>query len=78
MSEFLELHYRPQSYERDLEICNKVIQVSKILPDSLKALEFVTKLSNNLLTNPEMLSLLSKLVRPDVMCEDSVRLTVSP
>lgn len=75
--EFLELHHRPESEERDQEIAMKVIQVSKFLPDPVKAQEFIIKLSNNLLTQPELLQHMSKLVRPDISCKESVHITVS-
>ncbi|KAK6618691.1 hypothetical protein RUM43_013082 [Polyplax serrata] len=75
VSEFLELHYRPESEERDQEISTKVTQVSKFLPDPVKAQEFIVKLSNNLLNQPDLLQQLSKLVRPDISCRESIHIT---
>ena len=77
VSEFLELHYRPESEERNQEISVKISQVSKFLPDPVKAQEYIVKLSNNLLNQPELLQQLSKLVRPDISCRESIHITVS-
>lgn len=76
-SEFLDLHYKPESKERDEEISLKVAQVSKFLPDPVKAQEFIAKLSSNLLNQSDLLQQLSKLVRPDVSCEESLNISVS-
>nr|CAD7404383.1 unnamed protein product [Timema cristinae] len=48
VAEWIELHRRPKSAERDKDIVNKTIVLSKFLPEPVKAQEFLTKFSSHL------------------------------
>lgn len=49
VAEWLEVHRRPQSTERDKELAARVITLSRFLPEPLKSQEFLAKFSANLL-----------------------------
>jgi hypothetical protein len=55
VGEWLELHRRPQSLERDKEIATRVVAISRFLPDPLKAQEFLAKFSKNMLKDNSLL-----------------------
>lgn len=49
VAEWLEVHRRPQSTERDKELAARVVTLSRFLPEPLKSQEFLAKFSANLL-----------------------------
>jgi len=75
VGEWLELHRRPQSLERDKEITARVIAISRFLPDPLKAQEFLARFSKNMLQDQSLLLGMEALVRPDMTCKDCTATT---
>jgi hypothetical protein len=55
---------------RDKEITSRVAQLSKYLPDPIKAAEFIHKFAMNLVHDENMLRLLETIVSPEVSCKD--------
>ncbi|XP_042234585.1 sister chromatid cohesion protein PDS5 homolog B-B-like isoform X3 [Homarus americanus] len=72
VAELIELHRKPQDEERDREIAYRLGHLTKFLPDPLKVQEFLRKFSQNLNTDPQLLSLMETVVSHDVSCKDSV------
>lgn len=72
VAEFLELHKKPDTEERNKEISAKLCQVSKFLPDPVKVQEYLRKFSHHLFTDNQTLSLMDTVLCPDVSCKDSV------
>ncbi|XP_067006125.2 sister chromatid cohesion protein PDS5 homolog B-A [Anabrus simplex] len=70
VAEWLELHRKPAYVERDREIAAKVQVLSRFLPEPVKAQEFLTKFSTDLLKDPVLLSGMENIVRPDISCKD--------
>ncbi|XP_049833683.1 sister chromatid cohesion protein PDS5 homolog B-B isoform X1 [Schistocerca gregaria] len=70
VAEWLELHRRPQSMERDREIVTKVAVLSRYLPEPVKAQEFLTKFSSDLLRDGALLAAMENIVRPDISCKE--------
>ncbi|XP_073986377.1 cohesin associated factor B pds5 isoform X1 [Rhodnius prolixus] len=75
VAEWLELHRRPQSEERDKEMVAKVTQVAKFLPDQVKAQEFLNKLSANMLSDPTLLLGMETVVKPNISCKECAQTT---
>ena len=76
MSEWLEHHRRPQSAERDKEMAARVTVLSRFLPEPVKAQEFLTKFSVNLMRDPALLQGMETIVRPDISCKECADTTV--
>jgi len=76
VSEWLELHRRPQSAERDKEMAARVTVLSRFLPEPVKAQEFLTKFSVNLMRDPALLQGMETIVRPDISCKECADTTV--
>ncbi|XP_057373894.1 sister chromatid cohesion protein PDS5 homolog B-B-like isoform X1 [Daphnia carinata] len=55
---------------RDKEITTRVAQLSKYLPDPIKAAEFIHKFAVNLASDSSMLQLLETVVNPEVSCKE--------
>ena len=55
---------------RDKEITSRVAQLSKYLPDPIKAAEFIHKFAMNLVNDENMLRLLETIVNPEVSCKE--------
>ncbi|KAK7793042.1 hypothetical protein R5R35_004471 [Gryllus longicercus] len=70
VSEWLELHRRPHSVERDREISAKIMVLSRFLPEPVKAQEFLTKFSVDLLRDQQLLLGMENIVRPDISCKE--------
>jgi hypothetical protein len=76
VSEWLELHRRPQNAERDKEMAARVTVLSRFLPEPVKAQEFLTKFSVNLMRDPALLQGMETIVRPDISCKECADTTV--
>lgn len=55
MTEWLELHRRVPSLERDKEITSRIIALSRFLPEPLKSQEFLARFSKHMLKDPTLL-----------------------
>ncbi|PSN32596.1 hypothetical protein C0J52_15180 [Blattella germanica] len=70
VSEWLELHRRPQTAERDKDMAGRITVLSRFLPEPVKAQEFLTKFSIHLLRDAQLLQGMETIVRPDISCKD--------
>ncbi|XP_046671895.1 sister chromatid cohesion protein PDS5 homolog B isoform X2 [Homalodisca vitripennis] len=70
VGEWLELHRRTPSVERDKEIATRIITISRFLPEPLKAQEFLARFSKHMLKDQNLLLGMEALVRPDMTCKD--------
>ncbi|XP_046390975.1 sister chromatid cohesion protein PDS5 homolog A isoform X2 [Ischnura elegans] len=79
VAELIELHKRlPTSTdgneagaaERDRELAARINFLSKFLPDSVKAQEFIKKFSVHLTQDPQLLRAMEIVVNPDVGCKE--------
>ncbi|XP_054273999.1 sister chromatid cohesion protein PDS5 homolog B-like isoform X2 [Macrosteles quadrilineatus] len=75
VGEWLEIHRRPPSMEREKDIGARLIQISRFLPDPLKAQEFLVRFSKNMMKDPSLLLGMEALVRPDMSCKDCTHTT---
>ncbi|CAG2064645.1 unnamed protein product, partial [Timema podura] len=75
VAEWMELHRRPKSAERDKDIVNKTIVLAKFLPEPVKAQEFLTKFSSHLFGDNMLLTGMETIVRPDVACKECAEAT---
>ncbi len=64
----MEIHRRPASAERDRDIQQRIVAISRFLPEPVKAQEFLTKFSANLLKDPSLLMGMEAVVKPDISC----------
>lgn len=55
VTEWLELHRRVPSLERDKEITARIIALSRFLPEPLKSQEFLARFSKHMLKDPTLL-----------------------
>lgn len=72
----MELHRKPQSPERDREITAKIAILSRYLPEPVKAQEFLTKFSIDMLRDNALLVGMENIVRPDISCKECADTTV--
>ena len=71
VSDLTEVYSQRLSPEtRDKEITARVAQLSKYLPDPIKAAEFIHKFAMNLITDDHMLRLLETICNPEVSCKE--------
>lgn len=71
VSDLTEIYSQALSADaRDKEITTRVAQLSKYLPDPIKAAEFIHKFAVNLVTDEHMLRLLETVVNPEVSCKE--------
>lgn len=75
VAEWLEVHRRPQSTERDKELAGRVVTLSRFLPEPLKSQEFLAKFSANLLRDNTLMLGMEALVRPDITCKECATTT---
>jgi len=68
LTEIYTLRMTPEA--RDKEIQSRVAQLSKYLPDPIKAAEFIHKFAVNLITDEHMLRLLETIVNPEISCKE--------
>ena len=76
VSEWLELHRRPQTAERDKDMAARITILSRFLPEPVKAQEFLTKFSVHLLRDQALLQGMETIVRPDISCKECADTTV--
>ena len=71
VADLTEIYAQQLSQEdREKEITSKVAQLSKYLPDPIKAAEFIHKFAVNLSTDNNMLKLLNTVVDPEGSCKE--------
>lgn len=71
VSDLTEIYSQQLSPEaRDKEITTRVAQLSKYLPDPIKAAEFIHKFAVALVNDDHMLRLLETVVNPEVSCKE--------
>ncbi|XP_014241753.1 sister chromatid cohesion protein PDS5 homolog B-B isoform X2 [Cimex lectularius] len=75
VAEWLEMHRKPPSEERDKEMVTKVQQLSKFFPDTVKAAEFLNKFSQNMLKDSTLLLGMETVVKPDISCKECAETT---
>jgi len=75
VSELISLQKKPHSDERSKAIALKNNSISKFLPDPIKGLEFIRKLSQHMGSDEVMLKLMEKLCEPGVSCKESLDAT---
>ena len=71
VNELVGLHRLPQTEDRDKTITMKINTISKKLPEPVKVMEFIKKLSQHMSQDESMLKLMEKISEPDVSCKDS-------
>lgn len=65
----------PASEERNKQIALKTNVISKYLPEPVKGLEFIKKLSQHMASDELMLKLMEKICEPGVSCKESLDAT---
>lgn len=68
LTEIYSLRLTPDA--RNKEIQSRVAQLSKYLPDPIKAAEFIHKFAVNLIVDEHMLRLLETIVNPEISCKE--------
>lgn len=68
--EWLELHRKTPTPNVNHELAQKCQMLSKFLPEPVKAHEFLTKLSNHMQSDPNLLKEMETIVRPNVSCKE--------
>lgn len=76
MSDWLELHRKPGT-NTVTDTSNKIHMLSKFLPEPVKAHEFLTKFSQHMTADPQLLKEMEMIVKPDVSCKECAYTTVS-
>uniref|UniRef100_A0A1B6DQW8 Uncharacterized protein n=1 Tax=Clastoptera arizonana TaxID=38151 RepID=A0A1B6DQW8_9HEMI len=71
VSEWLEVHRRQPSLERQKELAARVVTLSRFLPEPIKSQEFLSKFSQDMLKDTALLLGMEALVRPDINCKES-------
>lgn len=77
VAELIALHRIEKSDKRDRDIQVQLQATSKHLPEPVRAMEFLKKLSNHMQTDKMVLDLMEKIVDPDVTCADCMTHVVS-
>jgi sister-chromatid-cohesion protein PDS5 len=75
VTELLQLHRAEE--RNDAEIKKKIHATAKFLPEPVKATEFIRKLSQQMLTDSNLLPLMERVVEPDVSCAECMQAVVS-
>jgi sister-chromatid-cohesion protein PDS5 len=65
----LDLQHREQSEERDKDLGIKISQLSKHLPEPVKAHEFLRKFSAHMSKDPNLLTAMETVMNPGVSCK---------
>ena len=71
VNELVGLHRLPQSEDRDKTITVRIHTIAKNLPEPVKVMEFIKKLSQHMSSDETMLQLMEKISEPEVSCKDS-------
>jgi sister chromatid cohesion protein PDS5 len=69
VAEMVALHRLPPGEERTKTISMKVHSISKFLPEPVKVMEFIKKLSQHMANDETMLRLMEKITQPDISCK---------
>ena len=78
VAELIDLHKQVTPDDPKIqEIAVRVSHLSKFLPDSVKALEFLKKFSNNLMTDKYLQKMMETIVNPNVKCSECADAVVS-
>ncbi|XP_066263104.1 sister chromatid cohesion protein PDS5 homolog B [Euwallacea similis] len=78
--EWLELHKKlgsDQKHDIQKEIANKVQALSRCLPEPVKAHEFLSKFSNHLRKDPDLMEKFETVSRPSVSCKECSEATAA-
>ena len=70
-AEICGLHRLNQSKEKDHAIALKIHSIAKFLPEPVKVMEFIKKLSEHMSQDEHMLKLIKKVTQPELSCKDS-------
>ena len=76
-AELLSLHSGELGPASDSEIKKKIHAVAKLLPEPVKATEFIRKLSAQMLGDANLLGLMEKVVEQDTSCSECMQAVVS-
>lgn len=68
--EWLELHKRAQTVTVQQELAAKVQQLSRFLPEPVKAHEFLQKFSSHMRRDQSLMEGMETIVRPNVSCKE--------
>jgi len=71
VNELVGLHRLSQSEDRDKTITMRIHTIAKHLPEPVKVVEFIKKLSKHMEGDETMLKLMETISEPDVSCKDS-------
>lgn len=78
--EWLDLHRKIGSHpspELQREIANKIQALSRCLPEPVKAHEFLSKFSNHLKRDPDLMEKFETVARPSVSCKECSEATAA-
>ena len=70
--EWIEIIKRPDA---STELTNKILQISRFLPDPMKVQEFLQKFSAHMKKDPALLQGLETIVQPNVNCKECAETT---
>ncbi|XP_046608926.1 sister chromatid cohesion protein PDS5 homolog B-B isoform X3 [Neodiprion virginianus] len=73
--EWVEITKKPESPSRDRDLLAKVSQISRFLPDPMKAQEFLQKFSLHMKKDPTLLQGMETIVQPNVTCKECAETT---
>ena len=71
VNELVGLHRLPQSEDRDKTISLKIHTIAKHLPEPVKVMEFIKKLSQHMSQDEAMLKLMENITQPEISCKES-------
>ena len=70
--ELVGLHRLEQTEDRDKTITMRIHAIAKHLPEPVKVMEFIKKLSQHMSQDEAMLKLMETISEPEVSCKDSI------
>ncbi|XP_012269752.1 sister chromatid cohesion protein PDS5 homolog B isoform X2 [Athalia rosae] len=73
--EWVEIIKKPDSPARDRDLMNKILQISRFLPDPMKVQEFLQKFSAHMKKEPTLLQGMETIVQPNVTCKECAETT---
>ncbi|BET00337.1 PDS5, Hypothetical protein cohesion maintenance, homolog [Nesidiocoris tenuis] len=74
-AEWLSLHRLPASPEREKDISARIVVLSKLLPDQVKAQEFLGKFSQAMFRDQTLLQGMEVVMKPDITCKECAETT---
>lgn len=73
--EWVDIIKKPESPNRDRDLMNKILQISRFLPDPMKVQEFLQKFSVHMKKEPALLQGMETIVQPNVTCKECAETT---